>query len=120
MAHNGASKDEPISTLGLNPVTRVARGDARDKQMEALMAAPKMALMTTPRMIGQQMEVVGCDGGHVGTVDGLTDTEIRLAKNDPDAGGQEHYIPLAWLLHAEIKVHLNLPSAEAKSHWITH
>jgi hypothetical protein len=61
------------------------------------------------------MEVVGCDGGHVGTVDDLTATEIKLAKNDPDAGGQEHYIPLAWLLHAEIKVHLNLPSYEAKS-----
>jgi hypothetical protein len=46
--------------------------------------------------------------------------KIKLAKNDPDAGGQEHYIPLAWLLHAEIKVHLNLPSYEAKSQWITH
>jgi hypothetical protein len=39
------------------------------------MPDPKMALMTTPRMIEQQMEVVGCDGGHVGTVDGLTGTE---------------------------------------------
>ena len=84
------------------------------------MAAPKIALKATPRMIARQMEVVGCDGGHVGTVDCLTGTEIKLAKNDPDAGGQEHYIPLAWLLHAEIKVHLNLPSDEAKSQWITH
>jgi hypothetical protein len=88
--------------------------------MVALMAATMIALMTAPRMIEQQMEVVGCDGGHVGTVDGLTGTEIKLAKNDPDAGGQEHYIPLAWLLHAEIKVHLNLSSDEAKSQWITH
>ena len=84
------------------------------------MVASKIALKTTPRMIQQQMEVVGCDGGHVGTVDGLTGTEIKLAKNDPDAGGQEHYIPFAWLLHAEIKVHLNLPSDEAKSQWIAH
>ena len=84
------------------------------------MVASKIGLKRTPRMIQQQMEVVGCDGGHVGTVDGLTGTEIKLAKNDPDAGGQEHYIPLAWLLHAEIKVHLNLPSDEAKSQGITY
>ena len=56
--------------------------------------------MPAPRMIAQYiaqyMEVVGSDGAHVGTVDGIEGVgEIKLAKDDPDAGGQERYIPLA-------------------------
>ena len=71
--------------------------------------------MTVPRIIEQHMEVVGLDGVHVGIVDQIESTgEIKLAKHDPDAGGEEHYIPLAWLAHAEIKVHLKLPGDEAK------
>jgi hypothetical protein len=81
--------------------------------------------MPAPRIIAQYisqyMEVVGSDGAHVGTVDGIEGVEeIKLAKDDPDAGGQERYIPLAWLAHAEMKVHLNLPAAEAKARWSTH
>lgn len=72
-------------------------------------------------MIAQYMEVVGSDGAHVGTVERIEGAdEIKLAKDDPDAGGQERYIPLAWLAHAEMKVHLNLPAAEAKARWSTH
>ena len=43
--------------------------------------------------------------------------EIKLAKDDPDAGGQERYIPLAWLVHTEIKIHLKLTGDEAKAQW---
>ena len=77
--------------------------------------------MAVPRMIDQHMEVVGLDGVHVGIVDQIESTgEIKLAKQDPDACGEEHYIPLAWLAHAEIKVHLKLPGDEAKVRWTTH
>jgi hypothetical protein len=72
-------------------------------------------------MIAQYMEVVGSDGAHVGVVERIEGAEeIKLAKDDPDAGGQERYIPLTWLAHAEMKVHLNLPAAEAKARWSTH
>jgi hypothetical protein len=63
------------------------------------------------------MEVVGRDGAHVGIVERIEGTdEIKLA-NDPDAGGQERYIPLAWLVHTETKVHLKLTGDEAKARW---
>src|SRR5215467_4449147 len=82
---------------------------------------PRRALLAAAKMIAQYMEVVGSDGAHVGTVDRVEGLdEIKLAKDDPDAGGQERYIPLAWLAHAEMKVHLNLPAAEAKARWNTH
>jgi hypothetical protein len=33
--------------------------------------------------------------------------EIKLTKDDRDAAGEDHYIPLAWVVHAEMKVHLS-------------
>jgi hypothetical protein len=73
--------------------------------------------MVVPKKIEQNMKVVGRDGTHVGIVERIEGTdEIKLA-NDPDAGGQERYIPLAWLVHAETKVHLKLTGDEAKARW---
>jgi hypothetical protein len=72
-------------------------------------------------LIKQHMEVLGSDGAHVGIVDHLEGRdEIKLAKDDPDAGGLEHSIPLAWILHVEMKVHLKHPGAAAKAQWKTH
>jgi hypothetical protein len=77
--------------------------------------------MIAPTMIRQYMEVLGSDGAHVGTVDELEGGDaVRLAKDDPDAGGENHSIPLAWVIHVEMKVHLKQPGAEAKAQWKTH
>jgi hypothetical protein len=82
---------------------------------------PGRRFMAAARMIAQYMEVVGSDGAHVGIVERIEGAEeIKLAKDDPDAGGRERYIPMTWLAHAEMKVHLNLPAAEAKARWSTH
>jgi hypothetical protein len=79
------------------------------------------ASMVLSAMIKERMEVVGSDGAHVGIVDRVDGTgEIKLSKNDPVAGGDDHYIPLAWVVHAEIKVHLTQPGDEAKAQWSTH
>jgi len=44
----------------------------------------------------------GFRGWHVGTVDHLKDgIRVKLAKSDPDAGGEHHFIPLAWVDHVE-------------------
>jgi hypothetical protein len=42
------------------------------------------------------MEVIGADGVHVGTVDALDGSRIRLAKADSGVGshtGHRHYVP---------------------------
>ena len=67
------------------------------------------------------MEVLGSDGAHVGTVDHMEGAgEIKLRTDDSDAAGEDHYIPLAWVVHAEIKVHLRQCGDEAKAWWSTH
>jgi hypothetical protein len=77
--------------------------------------------MVAPMMIKENMEVVGSDGVHVGTVDHLEGRDtVKLAKSDPDAGGEHHFIPLAWVDHVETKVHLKQSGAEAKARWKTH
>ena len=77
--------------------------------------------MVASTMIKEQMEVVGSDGVHVGTVDHLEGKDqVKLAKSDPDAGGEHHYIPLAWVDRVEKKVHLKQSGAEARARWKTH
>jgi hypothetical protein len=74
--------------------------------------------MITAALIRKNMEVLGSDGVHVGVVDHLEgDNAIRLAKDDPEACGEHHYIPLAWVVQVEMKVHLNQPADRAKSRW---
>jgi hypothetical protein len=41
--------------------------------------------MTTDKIV-QNMEVIGADGVHVGTVDGVANGRIRLAKRDSGEG----------------------------------
>lgn len=65
--------------------------------------------------IKEHMEVVGSDGGHVGRVDHVLDTEIELAKFDMGAGLKHHMIPMTWVDRvADDKVCLNLPKDAAK------
>ncbi|UPJ48561.1 DUF2171 domain-containing protein [Bradyrhizobium sp. 200] len=59
--------------------------------------------MTTDK-IAQNMEVIGADGVHVGTVDGVTNGRIRLAKRDGGEGrhkGHAHFIDLGLVAGVE-------------------
>lgn len=49
--------------------------------------------------------------GHVGTVEGQ---RIKLAKSDPDAGGEHHYINVDAVDSVNDKVRLNRTTAQAK------
>ena len=67
--------------------------------------------MIDPSQITEHMEVVGSDGGHVGTVDKLV---LKLTKKDPAAQGQHHIINLDLIASIEDgKVKLSVPTAEA-------
>ena len=67
--------------------------------------------------IQKDMEVVGLDGSHVGTVDHLEAADrIILSKNDPKAGGRQ-LISIDWVAYVDQKVHLKRSSAKATSQW---
>lgn len=65
------------------------------------------------------MEVLGADGGHVGTVDKVRGDTIVLTKGDPSAGGVHHAIPCGWVDRVEDKVTLNITAEEATRRWRT-
>lgn len=68
--------------------------------------------------IREQMEVVGSDGQHVGTVDHIEKENIRLTKKDSDEG-VHHLIPLVWVESVEInEVRLKKMAAEARAEWV--
>jgi hypothetical protein len=55
--------------------------------------------MAEANIIKAHMEVVGSDGVHVGTVDGVEEHRIKLIKKDSGEGahaGHHHYIPAGW------------------------
>lgn len=54
--------------------------------------------------IKKNMEVIGADGVHIGTVDRVTAGRIRLAKSDSGEGrhkGHHHYIDLGLVANVE-------------------
>jgi len=68
--------------------------------------------------VREHMKVIGSDRQPVGTVDHIEGDEIKLAKNDPQANGQHHYIPSDWVEKIEgDQVRLNKSSSEACSEW---
>jgi hypothetical protein len=74
--------------------------------------------MQNAQAIKEHMEVVGSDGTHVGTVDHLEGSDrMKLTKSDPSAGGEHHFIPLAWVDKVDSKVHLNKDTREAMASW---
>jgi hypothetical protein len=77
--------------------------------------------MVNASQIKEHVEVVGSDGKHVGTVDHMEGTDkIKLTKTDKDAGGEHHYIPLAWVSSVDgDRVRLDKPAAEAERSWRT-
>ena len=68
-------------------------------------------------LIRDDMDVVGSDGGHVGTVDHLDGSKIKLKKNDSVSGGRHHFVPVDWIKSVEGKVMLQIPAAEAMNRW---
>lgn len=67
--------------------------------------------------VGEQMEVVGSDGQHIGTVEKVRGDRIILAKSDPSSGGMHQSIPCSWVETVDEKVIVNKSAEEARSHW---
>jgi hypothetical protein len=77
--------------------------------------------MIDTSQIREHMDVVGNDGGHVGTVDHLDgENQIKLTKNDPAAGGEHHYVSLDDVESVENgALRLKVSAQDAKRVWTT-
>jgi hypothetical protein len=73
--------------------------------------------MSDAGVIREHMEVIGADGGHVGTVDRLEHGHVRLTRDDDPAGlGGHRTIPLSAIAEVEAgRVRLTLPSQQARA-----
>jgi hypothetical protein len=67
--------------------------------------------------IREHMDVIGSCGHKLGTVDRVEGNSIKLAKNDPKAGGQHHLIPMDWVERVDEHVHLNKDCGAAMREW---
>ena len=74
--------------------------------------------MAKANNIQEHMEVLGSDGGHVGTVDHMEGADrIKLTKTDAAAGGKHHFIPVDWVDHVDAHVHLRRPTKDVMAQW---
>ena len=74
--------------------------------------------MINETQIREHMTVVGSDNQRVGMVDRCDGGRIKLAKNDPAAQGEHHYLPLDWVERVDgDQVCLNRSSKEAMQAW---
>ncbi|MCK8785833.1 DUF2171 domain-containing protein [Roseomonas sp. NAR14] len=74
--------------------------------------------MVDRSQIKEHMEVVGSDGGHIGTVDHLDGDRIKLAKKDRGSGGHHHYLPLGLVEEIdEAGVRMSFKSELAEQFW---
>ena len=70
--------------------------------------------------IREHMKVMGSDRQPVGTVDHVEGERIKLTKNDPQAGGEHHYIPADWVERVDgEQVYLRQKAQEARKQWQT-
>lgn len=71
--------------------------------------------MANASQIREHMEVIGSDGQHVGTVDRIEGDRIKLTKDDPQAQGKHHYLPLNAVASVEQdRVRLNMDAQQAR------
>ncbi len=73
--------------------------------------------MSAAGEIRQHMEIIGSDGGHVGTVDRLEPGHLKLTREDDPAGLHGHRkIPLSAIAEVEPgRVRLRLPAQQARA-----
>lgn len=68
--------------------------------------------------IREGMDIVGSDGAHVGTVDGLAGQLLKLKRSGPASGGTHHFLDIALVVGVEDRtIKLLVPAAEARERW---
>ena len=68
--------------------------------------------------VKEHMEVKSADGRHVGVVDRVEGSRIKLTKSDPASGGTHHYIDLSTVDSIEGgAVNLSKSADEVRRSW---
>ena len=70
--------------------------------------------MLDTSQIKEHMEVVGADGGHVGTVDRLEDARQVKLTSDDSADGRHHFLAVELVDRVDDKVRLKIAANDAK------
>ena len=70
-----------------------------------------------PSQIREHMEVLGSDGQHVGVVDNVEGQRLKLTRNDPNAGGEHHYLHLDMVASVDGAVRLTRTAAQDRDEW---
>ena len=71
--------------------------------------------MSGGHVIKQGMQVLGSDGGMVGTVDEALGDRIKLQR--PPSGGPAHSVPTLWVARVDTHVHLDRSAATVRDRW---
>jgi hypothetical protein len=66
---------------------------------------------------GQQ--VLGSDGGMIGTVEGV-EGDVIAVRGAAEHGAGHHHVPADWIDHVDAHVHLNRTAALARETWTSH
>lgn len=75
--------------------------------------------MISEDKIREHMNVLSADGSHVGTVDHMEGkSRIKLTRTDSQ-DGKHHLIPLDWVDHVDVHVHLSKSASDVRSGWET-
>ena len=67
--------------------------------------------------LAKDLEVVGSDGVHVGVIDRVEGSMMKLKRMDSAAGGQHHLLPLDLVKSVDGKAMLGIAAAEAMRRW---
>jgi hypothetical protein len=74
--------------------------------------------MNDASQIREHMEVIGADSGHVGTVDKVEGDRIKLTRDDRNAGGVHHWLPVGMVDGVEgDKVRMSFVAELAPQFW---
>ena len=110
-------KDAADRVETIHDTVRSTKVDVEDGRSFTASGIKTTGLVAYEGLIEDNMDVVGSDGGHIGTVDHLDGSKIKLKKNDSVSGGQHHFVPMDWIKSVEGKVMLQIPAAEAMNRW---
>lgn len=73
--------------------------------------------MADTKNIRPDMQVLGSDGGMVGTVDAVEAGTIKLKRAPELGGGEHHHIPTDWVARVDDHVHLSVDAATVRERW---